>query len=103
MHEEGFTVTLQPDGTACFCRPDGRPLPAAPPAPRWGGPPLAPTLAHLEAAGITIGAETGRPRWHGERLDETWAIDVLWRPGLLAAMTGCSMTSGCGAYGEVRS
>ena len=80
VHEEGFRVTLHPDGTARFCRPDGRPLPAAPPAPRWDGPPLAPTLAHLEAAGITIGAETGRPHWYGERLDEVWAIDVLWRP-----------------------
>ena len=80
VHEEGFRVTLDPDGTARFCRPDGRPLPAAPPAPRWGGPPLAPTLAHLEAAGITIGAETGRPHWYGERLDEVWAIDVLWKP-----------------------
>jgi hypothetical protein len=80
VHEEGFRVTLHPDGTARFCRPDGRPLPAAPPAPRWGGPPLAPTLARLGAAGITIGAETGRPHWHGERLDEVWAIDVLWRP-----------------------
>ena len=80
VHEEGFTVTLHPDGTARFCRPDGRPLPAAPPAPRWEGPPLAPTLARLGASGITIGAETGRPHWHGERLDESWAIDVLWRP-----------------------
>ena len=80
VHEEGFRVTLDPDGTARFCRPDGRPLPAAPSAPRWGGPPLAPTLAHLEAAGITIGAETGRPHWYGERLDEVWAIDVLWKP-----------------------
>ena len=80
VHEGGFTVTLDPDGTARFCRPDGRPLPAAPPAPRWEGPPLAPILARLNAAGITIGAETGRPHWHGERLDEVWAIDVLWRP-----------------------
>ena len=80
VHEEGFRVRLHPDGTARFCRPDGRPLPAAPPAPRWDGPPLAPTLARLGASGITIGAETGRPHWHGERLDEVWAIDVLWRP-----------------------
>ena len=80
VHEEGFRVRLHPDGTARFCRPDGRPLPAAPPAPHWDGPPLAPTLARLGASGITIGAETGRPHWHGERLDEVWAIDVLWRP-----------------------
>ena len=72
-------MTLQPDGTARFCRPDGRPLPVAPSAPRWDGPPLAPTLARLGAASITIGAQTGLPHSHGERLDEVWAIDVLWR------------------------
>ncbi len=80
VHEEGFTVTLLPDGTASFYRPDGRPLPDAPPAPRWSGPPLTPTLAHLNEAGITIDPQAGLPHWHGQRLDEVWAIDVLWRP-----------------------
>ena len=37
-------------------------------------------LARLDADGITIDPQAGRPHWHGERLDETWAIDVLWRP-----------------------
>ena len=80
VREEGFTVTLQPDGTARFCRPGGRPLPTAPPAPRWDGPPLAPTLAHLDEAGITIDPRTGLPHWLGERLDEVWVIDVMWKP-----------------------
>ena len=80
VHEEGFTVTLRDGGEAHFFRPDGRPLPAAPPAPRWAGAPLAPILSHLEATGIAIGAHTATPHWHGEPLDEAWAIDVLWRP-----------------------
>ena len=88
VHEEGFTVTLQPDGTARFRRPDGRPLPVAPPAPRLDGPPLAPMLAHLKTAGITIDPQAGRPRWYGEQLDEVWAIDVLWKPRTAGSSAG---------------
>ncbi|MPZ19159.1 MAG: DUF222 domain-containing protein [Luteitalea sp.] len=83
VHEEGFTLTRAPDGTVAVCRPDGRPLPAAPPAPRWntqGGEvedPLAPSTARLTAAGIGIGAHTATPDWFGERLDLDYALDVL--------------------------
>ena len=80
VHEEGFKVTLRDHGEARFFRPDGRPLPDAPPAPRWAGPPLAPTLSRLDATGSTIDARTATPHWYGERLDVGWAVDVLWRP-----------------------
>ena len=80
VHEEGFLVRVGPTGDAAFCWPDGRPFPDAPPAPRWTGPPLAPTGAHLAAAGIEIGPDTATPDWHGERLDLGYAIDVLWKP-----------------------
>ena len=80
VHEEGFTVTLRDDGEARFTRPDGRPLLAAPPAPRWKGLPLAPTTVHLADHCITIDARTSTPHWHGERLNLAYAIDVLWKP-----------------------
>ena len=80
VHEEGFTVRLQTDGGVHFCWPDGRPLLAAPPAPRWTGVPLAPSTSRLAEAGITVDAHTATPHWHGERLDLPWAIDVMWRP-----------------------
>ena len=80
VHEEGFTVTLDNDGAASFRWPDGRPLLAAPPPPRWSGRPLAPTNGHLDASGFTIDAHTATPHWHGERLDLAYAIDVMWRP-----------------------
>ncbi len=67
-------------GEVEFAWPDGRPLPDVPRAPRWNGPPLAPTDARLDAAGIVIGPATATPDWHGERLDLVYAIDVLWRP-----------------------
>ena len=44
VHEEGFRVTVDASGAAAFVRPDGRPLPAAPPAPHWTGLPLEPTV-----------------------------------------------------------
>ena len=80
VHEEGFTVRMSATGEVEFAWPDGRPLLDVPRAPRWNGPPLAPTDARLDAAGIVIGPATATPDWHGERLDLVYAIDVLWRP-----------------------
>ena len=80
VHEEGFTVRLDPAGNAEFCWPDGRPFPAVPPPPRWSGPPLAPTDARLAASAIVIDVDTATPDWHGEPLDVGFAIDVMWMP-----------------------
>ena len=80
VHEEGFTVRMDATGAIFFCWPDGRPFPAAPSAPRWSGPALAPTGDRLVAAGIGIGPATATPHWLGERLDLAYAIDVLWTP-----------------------
>ena len=80
VHEEGFTVRLGPDGAAGFRWPDGRPLPAAPPAEEWTGPALAPTVGRLDAAGIRIGPDAATPAGGGGRLDLGYAIDVLWTP-----------------------
>ena len=80
VHEEGFRVTIGPSGAARFVRPDGRPLPAVPPAPHWTGAPLEPPAKRLVAAGIAIDGSTATPAWRGERLDLKWAMGILWRP-----------------------
>ena len=82
LHEEGFQVVADGAGKFQFLRPDGAPLPAVAPAPRWegAGEPLAPTVARLAAAGVSIGPHTATPDWHGEPLDVTAALDVLWEP-----------------------
>ena len=77
VHEEGFRVTVGPSGAVRFVRPDGRPLPAAPPAPGWIGAPLEPAAKRLQAAGIAIDGSTATPAWRGERLDLKWAIGIL--------------------------
>ena len=102
VHEEGFTVRLDPAGDAEFCWPDGRPFPAVPPPPRWSGPPLAPTDARLAASAIVIDADTATPDWHGERLDVGFAIDVMWMPRTApdAAAGAPSLRPGLGATRE---
>ena len=80
VHEEGYRVTIDANGDVKFLRPDGHPLPQAPPAPAWTGPALQPTNDALAAAGIEIDPDTATPSWGGERLDLDWAMHVLWRP-----------------------
>jgi len=64
---------------------DGEPLPAEPPVSSWEGALLAPTDARLAAAGISVGPRTATPKWFGESLDLTAALDVLWEPSATAA------------------
>ena len=94
VHEEGFRVTLDAAGGVEFLRPDGRPLPEAPAAPEWTGPPLAPVTARLQHEGVAIDADTATPDWRGERLDLDWAIHVLWRPRQQADATCEDMGQG---------
>ena len=78
VHEEGYRITVDAAGEATFVRPDGRPFPAAPPAPAWTGAALQPVNERLERDGISIDTRT-LPVWRGERLDVGWAVGVLWR------------------------
>ena len=80
VHEEGFTVRVGATGEAAFVRPDKQPLQNLPAPPRWLGGALAPTLDRLPGDEIAISPHTAMPHWHGERLDEGWAVSVLWRP-----------------------
>ena len=86
VHEEGFQVVADAAEGFRFLRPDGTPLPAVPPAPRWqgAGEPLAPTVARLAAAGISIGPHTATPEWDGESLNVVAALDALWQPQVRA-------------------
>jgi hypothetical protein len=77
VHEEGYQVARLPDGALQFRRPDGRPLPEVPaPAVAPGDPVKALRESH-DAQGLRVNARTGCATWLGERLNVTWAIDVL--------------------------
>src|SRR5437867_12862100 len=74
VHEEGYQIERHPDGTLSFRRPDGRPLPAVPPAAAVPDDPVRALRARHDAQGH---ARTACAGWLGERLDVGWAIDVL--------------------------
>jgi hypothetical protein len=77
VHEEGYTVEREPDGTLRFRRPDGRLLPDVPPPVRVPGDPLGELRARHEAEGLCLHKWTICGRWLGERLDLGYALDVL--------------------------
>jgi len=77
VHEEGFQVARGPDGALRFRRPDGRPLPEVPPPAAVPGDPIEALRARHDSIGLRLDARTACPGWLGERLDLTWAIDVL--------------------------
>ena len=77
MHEEGYRITREPDGTVQVHRPDGRPLPAVPPPAPVPADPVAGLRAEHAAQGLQLTAKTTCPRWLGERLDVGWALHVL--------------------------
>jgi 5-methylcytosine-specific restriction endonuclease McrA len=77
VHEEGYQVDRQPDGTLRFRRPDGRVLPEVPHPPEVLGDAVQVLRAQHEAEGLVLDTGTAKPGWLGERLDVGWAIDVL--------------------------
>src|SRR3989441_634118 len=77
VHEGGYHVELEPDGTLRFRRPDGRLLPDVPPPVAVPADPVQVLRAWHDTQGLRLHARTACPLWLGERLDLGWAIDVL--------------------------
>jgi len=77
VHEEGYQVARLPDGALQFRRPDGRLLPEVPPPAAVPEDPIKALRACHDSHGLHVNAWTGRAGWLGERLNVTWAIDVL--------------------------
>jgi hypothetical protein len=77
VHEEGYQIERQADGTLRFRRPDGRPLPEVPAPVAVPADPVQVLQARNDAEGLRLDARTAYPAWLGERLDVGWAIDVL--------------------------
>ena len=81
VHEGGFGIEARADGSFRFCKPDGTPLPQAPPTPAVTpavmvdpGPAL---LARWVPDGSGLGPDSGQPTGVGEPFDYGWAVDDL--------------------------
>ena|SRR5215813_14529803 len=77
VHEEGYQVDREPDGTLTFRRPDGELLPVVPLAATIPASLVDDLRARHDAEGLHIDAQTSKSGWLGERLDLGWAISVL--------------------------
>jgi hypothetical protein len=77
VHEDGYQIEREPDGTLKFRRPDGRLLPEVPSLAPLPADPVSALRAQHVAQGLQLHARTGLAGWLGERLDVGWAIDVL--------------------------
>jgi hypothetical protein len=77
VHEEGYQVERDTDGTLHFRTPGGRPIPEVPAPPAVPSDPMWALVTANRARGLAIDARTGCPSWLGERLALGWAIDVL--------------------------
>ena len=77
VHEEGYQVERDAEGTLLFRTSRGWPIPEVPPAPSLPPEPMQALVATNRRNGHAIDARTGCPAWYGERLDLGWAISVL--------------------------
>ena len=77
VHEEGYQVDRQLDGSLQFRWPGGRPIPDVPVPSAVPADPAHVLRAGHAAQGLRIHARTACAGWLGERLDVGYAIDVL--------------------------
>ena len=77
VHEEGFSMALEPTGEARFYRPDGRPLPEAPALPVVAPEPVTALVARLASHDMAVDAGAPLPAWWGGPVDYAWEIDWL--------------------------
>ncbi len=77
VHEGGFSVRAQADGTFEFLDPASRSIPATGLLPACTVAPLDAFRVRHTAQGIELTCETGFPTWGGEVMDYDWAIQSL--------------------------
>jgi len=77
VHEEGYQIEREVDGTLTFRRPNGWRIPYVPDVSLLPSDQMDVLRETNIAHGVTITSRTITPGWLGERLDVGWAIDVL--------------------------
>ncbi len=79
VHEEGYGLTVAGDGVFVFTRPDGEPVPDAPPLAPCTGPDIE---AQNERDGLTLDRDTCRSLGEGESFDLGMTMDSILYPEL---------------------
>ena len=82
VHEGGFSIELERDGTARFRNPRGELIPEAP-----GMPPIREGVVdevreEQSREGIQVDEWTATPLWQGEPFDLHYVVSSLWEPPL---------------------
>jgi 5-methylcytosine-specific restriction endonuclease McrA len=88
VHEEGYQIAREADGTLTFRRPNGWSLPDVPDPPVLSRDPVDVLREANIALGVSPDSRTMTPAWLGEPLDVVWAIDVLHPLALAATPAG---------------
>ncbi len=86
LHEGGFTVRMNDEGTVQFLHPRGKPLERCPAPPPIGLHSARELVEYLEDAGILITGAESMPAWDGRPMDLPYVMECLWRPPHLDAM-----------------
>lgn len=85
VHEGGYTLIGNPEGTVTFLRPDGRPIPHS---PMKGDGSLKKMIDLHQQRQMRIDSEICTTLWDGYQPDLAECVDALLRPGgMLAAPT----------------
>ena len=77
VHEEGYGLARDVDGSLVVSRPDGRVLANVPPFVTRTEDAVGSVRAANMAHGVYLGPRTAMPSWTGERMDVAWAVGVL--------------------------
>ncbi len=83
VHEEGYGVELNGDGSVRFLDPNGREIPDAPAPPPLPERPVSPKTATALLAGlldeveVEVDPRTSIPDWDGRAFDLHWALNML--------------------------
>jgi hypothetical protein len=77
VHEGGYGITREADGSVQVTRPDGRLLAEVPLRAKVPPDPVGALRSEHAAQGLHVTSRTTCPQWPRERLDVGWAIDVL--------------------------
>ena len=88
VHEEGYQITRDPDGSLMFRRPDGRSIPDVPDLPVLPRDSMDAIWEANTALGVSVDSHTLTPLWRGEPVDVGWAIDVLHPLALASTAAG---------------